>query len=129
MSGKPPGPIVLGILALLERDGPMTRAGLCRALGRPKLEVASVVSRLNRTLKSVPKRIYICGYVYDEEGSRIAYPRALYDLGDKPDVKRPGPDRKAVAKRWRDSTRQRVSSVWEFAMSRRVRDERGRARP
>lgn len=121
MSGKPPGPIVLGILAALERDGPMTRAALCRALGRPKVEVASVVSRLNRALKIRPKRIYICGYVYDEEGSRIAYPRAVYDLGDKPDAKRPRPDRKAVAKRWRESTRQRVNSVWQFAMSRRER--------
>ena len=121
MPGKPPGPIVLGILAALERDGPMTRAALCRTIGRTPYEVASVVSRLNRPLKLQPKRIHVVGYVYDEEGSDIAYPRAVYAIGDGPDARKPAPDRKAVAKRWRDRKKLKVNSVWQWAMSRSQR--------
>lgn len=123
MPGKPPGKLVLAILAALERDGPMTRAAICKAIGVDRLSAASVVSRLCRELPTRPKRVYISHYVYDEEGGRTNYPRAVYALGNCPDAKRPKPQpREAIARRYRQRRKFKVASVWEWAMSRRARE-------
>lgn len=76
MSGRPPGPLVLGVLALLAEHGPMTRSEVCAHLGREREEIASVMSRMSRKLATLPKRIHVAGYVEEaDEGRR--YPRAL----------------------------------------------------
>lgn len=122
MPGKPPGWVVIGVLELLEQRGPMTRAAICRALGATKSDVSPVISRLNRTLKSLPRRIYITGYTYEDEGSAIAYPRAVYALGSAPN--RPKPPRTPAAEVKRRSAQKAktmVSSIFEYAMPRRAR--------
>lgn len=114
MPGKPPGELVLGILAAIKENGPMTRSEIAAHMQRGKNEVSSVVSRLNRELSCAPKRLRIVGYVYDAADSAIKYPRAQYDLGSGPDKPRPGCDRKAVTKRFRDSRKMRVASVFDL---------------
>ncbi len=106
----------------------MTRAALCRALKSDKAGTGSVVSRMHKQLKSVPRRIHIADYTHYDEGSFIAYPRALYALGDLPDAKRPPrQSRKKIVKRCREARKARVSSVFEFAMPRRAREAHRKA--
>jgi hypothetical protein len=124
MAGLPPGWIVLGVLRVLDEQGPLTGAGLRRALGAEQREISSVICRMCRVLPTKPKRIYIKEWVRDDEGSTTAHPRAVYDIGDLPDAPRPKPNRAAVTKRCRDRKAARVSSVWEFAMPRRARQAR-----
>lgn len=123
MAGKPPGPIVRGILAYLGEVGEATRAELMLALGLEKTKCGAVVSRLNKKLKSRPKRLYIVRYVYTDDSNGRTYPRAVYALGDLPDARRPKPDRAAVAKRYRNRERHRVSDVFQWAQPRRVRHQ------
>lgn len=123
MPGKPPGWMVVGILDAL-KEGPLTRAAICRELGAEKGELSSVISRLNRALPMRPKRIYVKDYTHEDEGSHIKYPRARYALGDLPDAKKPKPTpRKIIARRWREHAKTHVASVFEFGMSRRMRAE------
>lgn len=117
---KPPGPIVLGILAHITEFGPATRAELCRALGRDREAVASVVSRLARAGRTVPKRIRIVDYVYEDEAGR-RYPRALYDLGDGPDEVKPKPDTAANSARYLQRNRTQVASVFDLGRPGRAR--------
>lgn len=124
MAGKPPGWIVLGVLRVLAEQGPLTGAGLRLALGAEQREISSVISRMCRVLPTKPKRLFIREWVRDDEGSSTAHPRAVYDIGDLPDARKPKPDRAAVTKRCRDRKAKRVSSVWEFAMPRRARQAR-----
>lgn len=105
---------MLGILAHLAEHGPTTRADLCRALGRDRMAVASVVSRLNRDGATVPKRIYVCGYIHEGDGQR-RYPRALYALGNRPDKPKPKPDTAAVSRRYRERNKGQVTSVFDLA--------------
>lgn len=93
------GAIVKSILRMLDEEGPMTRAEICKRLGRSKDEVAAVVSRLNKRSPVAGKRIYIKEYVYDMEGERT-YPRALYALGGSKDAPKPKPDHKAIKLRY-----------------------------
>ena len=122
MSGKPPGPIVLGVLALLAEHGPMTRAEVCQHLGRERDEVAAVMTRLGRRLPTVPRRIHVAGYVHEVDQGR-RYPRAQYALGDRPDARKPKPDKAAVAARYRERNKGLVVSVFDLG-----RPGRGRRR-
>lgn len=114
------------ILALLAEVGPMTRSEICRQLGYARQECAAIMTRLNSPTKRppAPRRIHISGWVYDEEGQR-RYPRAVYDLGDKPDAKQPKTAGEA-RKRYREARKLRVSSVFELGMSRAQRRSMGR---
>lgn len=93
------GTIVRAILRLLYEEGAMTRAQICEKLGRPKDEIAAVVSRLNKRSPVAGKRIYVRNYVFVNDGER-RYPRAVYALGDKTDRKRPEPNVQLVKKRY-----------------------------
>ena len=121
MAGRPPGWIVLGITAALEDQGEMTGAALHRALNANQREISSVISRMTRTLATRPKRLYVARWVFDEEGSDIAQPRAVYALGDLPCARKPKSNRAAVTRRARLKASTRVASVWDFALSRRAR--------
>ena len=129
MPGKPPGPVVLGILRVLAEQGPTTRAGLARELGLPRSAMSAVLTRMNRKLATKAKRVYICGWTMDDEGSTMAYPRALYDIGDKPDKPKPKPDPIEKQRRYRRNKQTRVASVWEFATPRRKRAKLSRISP
>jgi hypothetical protein len=121
MPGKPPGAIVLGIIATIKEHGPSTTSEIRRHLGRGKNEVGSVVSRMSKAQKLVPKRLRVVGYVYDDEGSKLSYPRAVYDLGDGPDAPPPGAKRKKVRQRYWSRKRGRVASVFDLGVPFRER--------
>ena len=113
------GGIVREILRMLEEEGPMTRSEICKRLGRPKDEVVSVVSRLNKRTPVAGRRIYVREYVYDMEGERT-YPRAVYAIGDKPNAKRPESDKKEIKRRYwaRSQLKLRANSVFNLGLSR-----------
>jgi hypothetical protein len=73
------------ILLLLEQE-PMTKAEICRRLDLTHDQVASVLSRLSKRRKQMPKRIYICDYTRHAISGRT-YIRPMYTLGNKPDKK------------------------------------------
>lgn len=114
------GEIVSQILQALKDYGPMTRIELCDALNTTRKSVSAVMTRLNRPSPRVPKRIYVKSYVYDHEGQRY-YPRAVYDLGDKPDAKPPGADPVSARKRYlqRKKMRYTANSVFNLALTRK----------
>lgn len=113
------GAIVKEIMRLLDEEGPMTRAEICKRLGRPKDEIAAVVSRLNKRSPVAGRRIYVREYVYDMEGERT-YPRALYAIGDKPNAKRPVSDKKEIKRRYwaRSQLKKKANSVFNLGLSR-----------
>lgn len=113
------GVIVREILRMLDEEGPMTRAEICKRLGRAKDEIAAVVSRLHKRTPVSGKRIYIKEYVYDMEGERM-YPRAVYALGGGKDAARPIPDQKEVKRRYwaRSQLKLKANSVFNLGLSR-----------
>lgn len=115
------GGIVETILQLLRDYGPMTRAEMCSHMKRDRTEVASVVSRMSRPTKTLPKRLYVVRYVYDQEGERY-YPRAVYDIGDHADAKAPGAQKKAVKRRYDQARRLKYAgnSVFNWGLPRRL---------
>lgn len=93
------GVLVNEILRMLQEEGPMTRAEICRRLCRPKDEVAAIMSRLNKRSPVAGKRIYVKSYIFVTDGER-RYPRAVYAFGDHKDRNRPAPNKKVVKKRY-----------------------------
>ena len=73
------------ILLLLEQE-PLTKAEICRQLDLNHDQVASVLSRLCKRSKQMPKRIYICDYTRHAISGRT-YIRPVYALGNRPDKK------------------------------------------
>lgn len=107
------------VLAMLAEFGPMTRAEICKHMGRQKDEIAAVISRLHKRSPRAGKRIYIQSYAYDQEGERY-YPRAVYALGDKPDAKRPKSDPLEIKRRYwaRSQLKLKANSVFNLGLSR-----------
>lgn len=113
------------VFDLFKQYGPMTRAEVEKIVGVHKHNVSAAVSRLHKRCNRAGKRIYVVGYVYDGEGSR-RYPRAQYDVGDKPDAPKPKPDKKAIGRRYEQSrlTKFRNNSVFHLGKSRdKIREE------
>ena len=81
------GSTVARIIACLETYGPMTRSEICFQIGLDRMNCSAVITRMAKAGAKTPKRIYISGYTHDSEYGRC-YPRAIYDLGDKPDAKK-----------------------------------------
>lgn len=102
------GVTTLRILDALEQYGPMTRAEMSKHLNLPRQDCSAIFSRLSRPSKRPegPKRIYITGWRYDEEGQR-RYPRAVYAIGDLVDAAKPKSDIKANRRRYRQSVKGR----------------------
>lgn len=73
------------ILLLLEQE-PLTKVEICRQLDLTHDQVASVLSRLSKPSKQMPKRIYICDYTRHAISGRT-YIRPMYTLGNKPNKK------------------------------------------
>lgn len=113
--GNPPGHATLAVLRYLKENGPSTRAELCRALdGNDKRPISGVLTRLNNKRIWAPKRVYICDWIYDDEGYRN-YPRAVYALGDKEDKKKPKISKTEHNRRYRENNKGQRSSVWDLA--------------
>lgn len=119
--------VTRAILAALAENGPMTRGEICLVIGRDRTECAAVVSRLNKRQKTLPKRIYIFDYVYEDELNGRRFPRARYALGDKQNARRPKPDPRGNVRRWRESQKRKVASVFDLGLTRREREARNRA--
>ena len=84
---KPYGSTVQQITTLIMQLGPLTREEICVHLNMDRMNVSAVISRMNKASVATPKRLRITGYTSDSEVSR-RYPRAIYDLGDKPNAKK-----------------------------------------
>jgi hypothetical protein len=84
---KPYGSTVQQITNLVMQLGPLTREEICVYLDMDRMNVSAVISRMNKASIATPKRLHILGYTFDSEVGR-RYPRAIYDLGDKPDTKK-----------------------------------------
>jgi hypothetical protein len=122
MPGQPPGPLVRGVLRVLAEHGELTRAEMCHHLGMSRFLISSVVSRLNRKCKTVPKRIYIKRWVHEDDTTTRLYPKSVYAIGDLPDAKKPKPrSAKENSRKWRENERNRVNSVFMWAQPRKVR--------
>lgn len=106
------------IIEAFKTCGPMTRTELCRYINADRNTTAAVVSRMLRASPKHPKRVYIKAYVYDQEGERY-YPRAVYDLGDKADAKKPKANPMMVKRKYLERKRLRftTNSVFNLARS------------
>jgi hypothetical protein len=80
------GVIAERILTAMAELGPMTRAELCTHLSHDAASVSSVIARLRKATPERPQRVFVSGWVYDQEGMR-PYPRAQYALGAEEDKK------------------------------------------
>lgn len=111
------------LLWALAEEGPMTLQDMVRLTGKPKECVYALLTKMLRpTIKPAgPKRIYICQWVYDQEGQK-RYPRPMYALGQAADAPRPVADKKANDKRRRDKRRVMLTmnSVFNLAALSRV---------
>lgn len=96
----------------------MTRTELCHHINADRNTTAAVVSRMLRASPKHPKRVYIKAYVYDQEGERY-YPRAVYDLGDKADARKPKANPMMVKRKYLERKRLRstTNSVFNLARS------------
>lgn len=123
---RPWGETTRRILALLNEIGPMTRSEVCQHLGLDRNEGAAIMSRLAQPTKRPvgPKRIYVAAWTYDTESQR-RYPRAVYDVGCKPDAKKPKSDLKENKRRYLNARKLRVSSVFQLGLTRNQRRELG----
>lgn len=108
------------ILALIAELGPQTRAEIGEALGLSKEKTSALLYKLSNPTPTLPKRVHVSDYVYDNEGDRF-YPRPVYDLGDKPDKQRTRKVRRsdvlANKRRHFVSASLRVSSVFDLGLS------------
>ena len=118
------GDTVKKIMRGLVEEGPMTMQDMTRLTGKDKTILSPILRKMLRPTKipAGPKRIYICQWVYDQEGQK-RYPRRMYAIGDKPDAPRPVSDRKANEKRYRDKLRsiKTTNSVFNLAALSRVK--------
>ena len=114
MKGK--GEMVQLILQALKDYGPMTGAEIATAIGYGQRRTHGITQRLRKDLTKKPKRIYVCGYVFDNEGQR-KYPRAVFDLRNNPDVEKPKANQHKVAKDYRQRKKVKVNSVWMLGLT------------
>ena len=116
----PYGSVVAQMIAALGGLGPMTNRELCEAIGLDKLKVGAVLSRLVRESIDTPRRAHICAYTHDAEGAR-SYPRAVYALGDRPNVPKPKSRPAVNSRRYRARKTTFVNSVFMLGMTQRQR--------
>lgn len=77
------------IAELLAERGPMTSLEMAGLLGYQGGTVRNTVSVMREATVSFPKQVYICGWTSDAVDGRKSHLRPIYDLGDKPDVRKP----------------------------------------
>lgn len=90
------------VLEHLEEFGPSTCVELCRMIQRPRCTVVAALKALRTNQIKRPRMVHIQSYTYDDEVKQ-RYPRAIYALGNRPDAKRPKPEKGTErTKRWRE---------------------------
>lgn len=122
------GNTIKRIIEVLQEQGPMTRVEIAQALGVDRMRVSAIITRMRAPTKTLPKRVYVLTYVYEADGARY-YPRAVYALGDRPDTRKPKPNRKEVRRRYDERVRLRMTgnSVFNWGQPRREYLKRQRA--
>lgn len=105
------------IMKTIEAYGPMTQAELLEILGGKKGTVYKVTTNLTKPSQTLPKRLYVSAYVFDQEGQK-RYPRPVFAIGDKPCAKKPRVDIPATQKRYREKRKSHVllNSVFNLGL-------------
>lgn len=114
------GETVKRITELISDLGPMSTCELSEEMGRDRMFISAVLSRMRRPTKTMPKRLYVIRYIDKVESAR-AYPRAVFALGDKKDAQKPKADKRASRKASDQRRRMRntMNSVFNLGMPRR----------
>jgi len=120
------GTLVQQIEQTLSELGALTGAELCQELGVTKSDLSSIVSRMCKPSKTLPKRIYVTGYTFEHETHGRRYPRAVYALGDQENKPKPKTSRKEIVRRYNANKRKRLTgnSVFNLATPRRIYEQR-----
>lgn len=120
------GSLVQQIEAALTDIGPMTSAEICQELGLEKGDLSSIISRMGKAHKQLPKRLYITAYAYEHETHDKRYPRAIYALGDQENKPKPKTSRKEIVRRYNENKRKRLTgnSVFNLGTPRRIYEQR-----
>ena len=84
------GEVTTKIIVALSKFGPMTAIEIAFKTGLPSNSINAVLSRMSTDTPRIPKRLYICDWQREIPGQRNIL-RAVYEIGDKPDAKRPKP--------------------------------------
>ena len=122
------GPLLDRILNALQEAGASSSSDIAITLGVNKYLVHATLRRLRTPTKTLPQRVYISEWVYDQERERN-YWRPIYMLGCAPNADRPKADVKAVKRRYEARQRLRANSVFEWGVHPRKRAEVRRALP
>lgn len=109
-------PVAKEMIEALTNFGPMTSLELCNHIGVHRNNSASIISRLMKKSPKMKKRVHICGWTEDSEGTR-RYIRPLYNVGAGIDKPKPlmCVRRKENRARYTQSKLMRVSSIWDLA--------------
>lgn len=114
--------ITLSILGLLQEHGELTRKEICDYMGKNKLEISGVITRLSRKSKTIPKRIYIVRYTHEDFWMHRWVP--VYALGNKRNAVKPArQSRKEIWQRYYYNNKKKVNSVFMLGMTRQQRKE------
>jgi hypothetical protein len=113
---KPYGSTVARIINALETIGPMTRTEICHHIGLDRMNCSAVITRMAKAGPKTPRRLHIFGYTHDSEHGR-RYPRAIYDLGDKPDAKKPNRQENRREARKRSDQRRAAHNTKNFVFN------------
>jgi hypothetical protein len=109
-------PIAKEMIEALINFGPMTCLELCKHINVEKDKSGSIISRLMKKSPKRRKRVHICGWTEDSEGTR-RYLRPIYNVGACLDKPKPlmCVRRKENRARYTKSKVNRVSSIWDLA--------------
>jgi len=109
-------PVAKEMIEALVNFGPMTSLELCNHIGVHRNNSASIISRLMKKSPKRKKRVHICGWTEDSEGTR-RYIRPIYNVGACLDQPKPlmCVRRKENRARYTQSKIMRVSSIWDLA--------------
>jgi hypothetical protein len=109
-------PIAEEMIAALTNFGPMTSFELCRHIGVERGTSGAIISRLMKKSPKRKKRVHICGWTEDTEGTR-RYLRPIYNIGAGLDKPKPLMCLRVKENRARYTQGKimRVSSIWDLA--------------
>jgi hypothetical protein len=109
-------PIAKEMIEALANFGPMTSTELCRSIGVERSKSGAIISRLMKKSPKRKKRVHICGWTEDTEGTR-RYIRPIYKIGAGADQPKPLTCLRVKENRARytQGKLMRVSSIWDLA--------------
>ena len=110
------GQVTTKIVVALSKFGPMTAIEIATKAGLDRNSITAVLSRMCKHNPKTPKRLHISDWTREVPGHRNIL-RAVYDLGDAPDKKRPKPLTSLESTRnyrARQRTKTRINSVFNI---------------